>query len=95
MIAMLARPSGDLAGTHKMKNDDFYPGMKVALNGENGIVLDTERNEAGKAELHGVIRWDTEKEEDDEDWRGMFGSFIESGGKILDPEFEFTHLQNL
>jgi hypothetical protein len=39
--------------------------------------------------LVGLIRWDTENENDIEDWRGLFGSFLQAGGKVIDQEYKF------
>ena len=72
--------------------EDFKPGMKVSLSGENGLVL----NEYHDYETHrsyGLILWDTEKDNDTEDWRGLFGSFQDAGGTILEKDFKFTYLK--
>ncbi len=66
--------------------------MKVSLNDENGIVLESSGYEVQGQELYGVIQWDTEKENDTEDWRGLFGSFIKAGGSVLSPEFELKFI---
>lgn len=69
---------------------EFSIGMKVLLSGEYGIVITSDLEEINH---YGIIRWDTEKENDIEDWRGMFGTFINMGGKILveDHMFKFIN----
>jgi hypothetical protein len=69
---------------------DFIPGTKVSLHNEVGIVL----NETNDSNLFGLIRWDTDKECDVEDWRGLFGSFVASGGHIIDQTYEFTYIDD-
>ena len=59
------------------KDTEFRYGMRVSMPGrgkkvETGTVVDA----------YGVIRWDTDRCE--EDWTGMFGSFIQNGGKVLE-----------
>lgn len=50
---------------------DFTPGIKVLLENEFGVVLDDNRNG-----YYGMIRWDTAKEIDTEDWIGLFGTLL-------------------
>lgn len=57
---------------------DFIPGIKVLLGNEFGVVLEDNRNG-----YYGLIRWDTAKEYGTEDWIGLFGTFVNAGGKIL------------
>lgn len=72
---------------------DFEPGMKVALAGENGVVLSrTKRLHPSAPDSHGFILWDTAAINEIEDWCGLFGSFLHAGGKILAPDFEFQFL---
>ncbi|QQN61073.1 hypothetical protein I6H88_06305 [Elizabethkingia bruuniana] len=71
------------------RNQDFLPGTKLNLNEENGVVLDVEING-----IFGKIRWDTNKENDIEDWCGQFGSFLDAGGKILNQDFKFKHIND-
>lgn len=71
------------------RNQDFLPLTKVELSGEFGVVLQQEN----ESDLPGLIRWDSNIENDIEDWRGLFGSFIDLGGKIIakDYQFKFIH----
>ncbi len=83
---------------------DFYPKMKVKLNGEHGIVLDVfnewdgiyyvegKKQQGIPSKSYGLIRWDTNKEHDTEDWRGMYGSFIDSGGVEINQEHQFKYI---
>ncbi|WNM18870.1 hypothetical protein [Flavobacterium capsici] len=70
---------------------DFHLGMKVSLSGEYGIVITSNLEEFNQ---YGIIRWDTEKENDIEDWRGMFGTFKEMGGKMLTGNYEFKFIND-
>lgn len=77
----------------KKRKKGFYLGMKVSLDNEIGLVI----LRAGDSEWDkepGIIRWDTNKEIDSEDWRGLFGSFIDSGGKEIDSETEFRFINS-
>jgi hypothetical protein len=67
------------------RNQDFLPGTKVFMKNEYGVVLDKPVDN----NLVGLIRWDTENENDIEDWRGLFGSFLQAGGKVIDQEYKF------
>lgn len=69
--------------------DDFEIGMKVSLNGKYGVVV---KSELDAPNFIGMIRWDTESKSDLESWNGLFGSFIQNGGKILDNDFEFEFI---
>ncbi|MBP7319161.1 MAG: hypothetical protein BGO40_03540 [Chryseobacterium sp. 39-10] len=69
---------------NKIENNDFYPGMKVKLNDEYGIVTNEKNYDS-----YGIILWDTEKMNDLENWCGLFGSFRDSGGIIVDNKYEF------
>lgn len=64
--------------------------MKVKLNNELGIVIKPEFKTEWDNEP-GLIRWDTDKDEDLEDWRGLFASFLNAGGREVsqDTSFEF------
>ena len=75
--------------------------MKIQLDGEYGVVLDEEGialygvadwNTTPKE--YGVVRWDTEKENDIEDWRGLFGSFFNAGGTVVEPNHEFEFIND-
>ena len=52
--------------------ESFEVGMVVYLQNEYGVVVKSEKIENS----YGLIRWDTNKNEDLEDWRGLFGSFF-------------------
>ena len=41
---------------------------------------------------YGIILWDTEKMNDLENWCGLFGSFRDSGGIIVDNKYEFKNI---
>lgn len=73
--------------------DSFYFGMKVSLNGEIGVIIRGEGNPDWDKEA-GIIRWDTNKEVDSEDWRGLYGSFIDLGGKEIDPQTKFKFIDD-
>jgi len=70
--------------------NEFIPGTKVSLENEFGVVL----NKAEDRDLVGLIRWDTERENDVEDWRGLFGSFLQSGGQIVDQDYKFKFIND-
>ncbi|TPD67000.1 hypothetical protein [Flavobacterium microcysteis] len=72
------------------RSQDFLIGTKVSLENERGVVLgkSKDRNE------YGLIRWDTEKENDIEDWRGLFESFLQAGGQIINQDHEFKFINN-
>ena len=72
------------------RNDDFFVGTKVSMNNEFGVVLDRENEN----DFYGLICWDTAKENDFEDWRGLFGTFIDNGGKVIDQDYEFQFINN-
>jgi hypothetical protein len=72
------------------RNQDFLIGTKVSLDGDFGVVLDKTEdwNE------YGFIRWDTNKVNDVEDWRGLFGSFLQAGGCVISQEHEFKYIND-
>jgi hypothetical protein len=72
------------------RNQDFLNGMKVLLHNEFGVVLD----KAADNNMYGLIRWDTNKESDIEDWRGLFGSFLQAGGQVVNQDYEFKFINN-
>lgn len=72
------------------RNQDFLPGTKVFMANEYGVVLDKTVDN----DMAGFIRWDTEKENDVEDWRGLFGTFLQSGGKVVDQEYKFKFIDD-
>jgi hypothetical protein len=67
--------------------DEFKEGTKVFLDGEYGVIVDID-------ELSTIIRWDTPEERDFEDWFSCWGSFVEMGGKIIDKNYAFTHIED-
>ena len=72
------------------RNHDFIPGTKVSLRNEFGVVLDKTVDN----NLFGQIRWDTDKENDVEDWRGLFGSFLQAGGQVIDQDYKFRFIDD-
>lgn len=70
---------------------DFEIGMKVFLNGEFGVVI---KSVFDIPNFYGLIRWDTEKENDVEIWNGLFGSFIQNGGKVIDQSHNFVYIND-
>lgn len=72
------------------RNQDFIVGTKVLLNDEFGVVL----NKTYDNDMCGQIRWDTNNENDIEDWRGLFGSFLETGGQIINQQHQFTFIND-
>ncbi|WP_336703572.1 hypothetical protein [Chryseobacterium indologenes] len=69
------------------KYEDFQVGTKVFLDNEYGIIVNLKLHENST-----VIRWDTSVENDFEDWSGMWGSFVQMGGKIIDPGYQFKYI---
>lgn len=74
-----------------MLNKEFIIGMKVSLGEEFGVVVTPELNHS---DFFGIIRWDTIKENDFEDWRGQFGNFIKLGGRILNENYDFKFIND-
>lgn len=72
------------------RNQDFLLGTKVSLENEFGVVLDKSED----CNEYGLIRWDTENENDVEDWRGLFGDFLQAGGQVLNQDYEFKFINN-
>jgi hypothetical protein len=72
------------------RNQGFLVDTKVSLENVYGVVLDKskDRNE------YGLIRWDTIKDNDIEDWRGLFESFIEAGGQVVYQDYFFKYINN-
>jgi hypothetical protein len=60
------------------------------LNGQFGVVLDRTVD----SDLVGLIRWDSEKKDDEEDWRGLFGTFLQTGGQIVEQDYEFKFIND-
>ena len=74
-----------------MSNIEFITRMKVSLEGEVGVVLAPELDQP---DFCGMIRWDTINENDFEDWRGQFGTFIQLGGKVLNENYDFKFIND-
>jgi hypothetical protein len=70
---------------------NFELGMKVSLNGEKRVIVNSNLREINS---YGVIRWDTNRESDSEDWRGLFGSFKNSGGMIIENDYGFKFIND-
>ncbi|AZA51837.1 hypothetical protein [Chryseobacterium sp. G0201] len=70
-------------------DNDFNPRTKVFLDDEYGVVLDIMRSG-----FYGMVRWDTPKELDNEDWIGLFGVFTQIGGKIIDQNHQFKYIND-
>ena len=90
----------------KFTDKDFYPKMKVHLNGEYGVVLDKSVTLGGEylsggkryktplTKNYGFIRWDTQDERDVESWIGLYGSFIDAGGFEIDSSYKFKFIND-
>lgn len=72
------------------RNQGFLLGTKVSLEKECGVVLEKSEDWIE----YGLIRWDTDKENDIEDWRGLFGSFLDAGGQVINHDHEFKFIIN-
>ncbi|MFM9836887.1 MAG: hypothetical protein ACKVOQ_01410 [Cyclobacteriaceae bacterium] len=70
---------------------NFELGMKVSLNGEKRVIVNSNLREINS---YGVICWDTNRESDSEDWRGLFGSFKDDGGMIIESDYEFKFIND-
>ena len=89
-----------------MIKNDFFPGMKVFLKGEYGVVTNQSKEWSGvyfvnnekiqkePSKQFGIIRWDTNKEFDLEDWVGLFGTFKDSGGVEVSIEHQFIFIND-
>jgi hypothetical protein len=82
-----------------VEQKDFYPLMKVSLNGEYGIVTDqffessiVTDTEKSLIKSYGLIRWDTDRISDFEDWRGLWGTFVAMGGCEVDKGYQFQYI---
>lgn len=74
-------------------NGEFYFGMKVSLDDEVGVII--KPSEEGSWGLEpGLIRWDTPNENDIEDWRGLYASFLQSGGTEIPANHKFSLIQD-
>ncbi|MDR3026346.1 hypothetical protein [Chryseobacterium sp.] len=69
--------------------EDFQAGTKVFLDNEYGIIVNLKFHKNST-----VIRWDTSVENDFEDWSGMWGPFVQMGGKIIDPGYQFKYIND-
>ena len=65
-------------------------GTKVSLQNEFGVVVE----KATDNDVYGLIRWDTNNENDIEDWRGLFGSFLQAGGQVINQDHKFNFINN-
>ena len=72
---------------------DFYPFMKVTLGEKNGVVTSELRTSEDRSH-YGVIRWDTSKETDIEDWRGLWGTFVSMGGREIGLDYQFRFIND-
>jgi len=72
------------------RNQGFLKGTKVLLRNEFGVVLD----KTADNDMYGQIRWDTNKNNDVEDWRGLFGSFLQAGGQIINQDHKFNFIND-
>jgi hypothetical protein len=72
------------------RSQDFLKGTKVSLENEFGVVLD----KIEEWDAYGLIRWDTNKETDTEDWRGLFGSFLQAGGQVVNTDHKFNFIND-
>ncbi|MFL9833244.1 hypothetical protein [Chryseobacterium terrae] len=70
-------------------DDDFIPRFKISLENEYGIILEKQ-----KENNFGIIRWDTPKEVDEENWIGMFETFKKMGGKIINQNHQFKYIND-
>lgn len=74
-----------------MITNNFSHGMKVTQHGEFGIVI---KSELDTPNLCGVIRWDNPRENDIDDWRGQFETFIQLGGEVLNDDHSFQFIND-
>lgn len=72
------------------RNQDFVKGTKVSLHNEFGVVLDKTNDN----KLYGLIRWDTSKENDIEDWSGLFGSFLQASRQVISQDYQFKFIND-
>jgi hypothetical protein len=71
------------------KYEDFQVGTKVFLENEYGVIVNLKSHEFST-----MIRWDTPDEKDFEDWSGMWGPFVQIGGKIIDSNYQFKYIND-
>ena len=72
------------------RNQGFLKGTKVLLRNQFGVVLD----KTADNDMYGQIRWDTNKNNDVEDWRGLFGTFLQAGGQIISQDHKFNFIND-
>lgn len=70
------------------RNQEFLPETIVSLNNEIGLVLKGNDD----TDALGLIRWDTPEEKDVEDWRGLFESFLQIGGKVIEQDYKLKFI---
>ena len=70
-------------------DEEFIVGTKVFLDDEYGVIV-----ELKKHEFSTIIRWDTPKENDFEDWCSMWGTFLDIGGKIINNNHQFKYIND-
>ncbi|SHG68505.1 hypothetical protein SAMN05421866_1214 [Chryseobacterium oranimense] len=71
------------------KYEDFQVGTKVFLENEYGVIVNLKLHKFST-----MIRWDTSDEKDFEDWSGMWGVFVQIGGKIIDSNYQFKYIND-
>lgn len=72
------------------------------LNGEFGVGIDhfvmkdhTFSNwEGSYSKPYGIIRWDTRRKSDLEDWRGLWGTFVAQGGCAIGKDYQFQFIND-
>jgi hypothetical protein len=70
------------------RNQEFLPETIVSLNNEIGVVLKGNDD----TDALGLIMWDSPEEKDVEDWRGLFGSFLQIGGKVIEQDYKLKFI---
>lgn len=70
-------------------SNDLKIGTKVFLDGECGVITDLKITD-----LSTIIRWDTPKENDFEDWCSMWGTFFKMGGRIIENHHQFKYIND-
>ena len=72
-------------------SNDFDVGMKVRLDGNIGLVIESPKDNT--SHLSGIILWDTSELNDTEDWRGLWGTCKRSGGEVLPQSTVFHYIK--
>ncbi|SHK62496.1 hypothetical protein [Chryseobacterium polytrichastri] len=70
-------------------DEKFKVGTKVFIHNEYGVIIDFKEHG-----LSTVIRWDTLKENDFEDWFSMWGTFFDMGGEIINKNHQFKYIND-